>query len=194
MTSAALPRIGHARVGVTVLVNSSRIVRGRRNWLPLVYRISGPANCLDRLFSTLSAWVVGEACQFPSNFFPSLSTASVSCLHVQVEPQAQVSLTTKTFGVAESKKRANGKKRIAATYRLLWLLCHLFLFWLFRNSRSLRRTKNRKLLANIASLWIIGSPTETGIRHERTTRNHRRVLGACLHCNAPSFLTPKPKP
>jgi len=33
--------------------------------------------------------------------------------------------------------------------------------------------------------------TETGIGHERITRNHRRVFGACLHCNAPSFLTPK---
>ena len=50
------------------------------------------------------------------------------------------------------------------------------------------------MLTNIASLWIIGSPIETEIAHERTTRNHRRVIGACLHCDAPSFLTPKPQP
>ena len=67
-----------------------------------------------------------EACQFLSNFFPFFETASVSCLHVQVEPQAQVSPATKRFGVAESEKRANGKRRIVAAYRLLWLLWHSF--------------------------------------------------------------------
>ena len=132
-----------------------------------------------------------EACQFLSNFFPFFEHRLGFVL-------ACAGRTTSTsvswFGVAGSKKRANGKRHIVAAYRLLWLLCHLFLFWLFRNSWTLRRTKNRKLLTNIASLWIIGSPTETGIGHERTTRNHRRVLGACLHCDAPSFLTPKPQP